>query len=285
MMEEIFETLGFKPEESRAYLTLLDLGGASSGSALAKAMDLPRASVYGYLDKLVAGGLVNQSLSSHQSSDSIPLVGTPKRTGKTFIAEPPERLRLLYKRKIDHLKTKEKLLDTIIPSLEEKSGTNLYRPRIHIFEGRNGMETALQDFLKYDNLYISSFWSIKAAIQATSEDFFWYINKERIKKNSYIQAIWPQNQVIDIKRYPSLGVGPEFKREIRIAPKGLESDMGYWSYANKVLFCSSNTENFSFIIESAELHRMINTHHIALWNISSPLIANPEDMRPFLDDI
>ncbi|MEM7651009.1 MAG: hypothetical protein AAF204_02860, partial [Pseudomonadota bacterium] len=184
----------------------------------------------------------------------------------------------------EDLRQKEKALDVVIPELEKRAGMNFMRPRIQFFDGRDGMETALQDFLLHENVHIYSFWSIKAAIEATSEDFFWYINKERLKKNIYIDAIWPRNQIIDVKRYPALGVGEEFKREIRIAPEGVESSMGYWAYANKVLFCTSSAESFSYIIESAELYEMIVNQHKVIWDLSAPITPAEQDMKPFLDD-
>ncbi len=268
MIEEAFKTLGFKEEEAKTYLSLLDIGSASGG-ALSKKMGIPRPTVYGYLDRLVNGGLVTQSL---------------KRGVKIFVPEPAERIRTLYKRKIEELNQQERKLGDIIPLLEKSSGMNLMRPRIHLFEGRDGMETALQDFLSYENILIHAFFSIRSAIDASSEDFFWYINKERLKKNTYINAIWPHNQVIDIKRYPALGSGEEFKREVRIAPEGVISSMGYWAYADKVLFCSSGTESFSFIIESAELYEMMVNQHKVIWDLSKPIDVRKEDMQPFLDD-
>ena len=268
MISDILETLGFKEEEVKTYLSLMD-AGPSTGGDLAKAMGMPRPTIYGYLERLIAGGLVTQSL---------------RRGVKIFIPEPGERIRQLYKRKIEDLRSKEKALDSVIPELEKRAGMSFMRPRIQFFEGREGMETALQDFLLHKDIFIHSFWSIKAAIEATSEDFFWYINKERLKKNIYIEAIWPRNQVIEIKRYPALGVGEKFKREIRVAPEGVDSSMGYWAYANKVLFCTSSAESFSYIIESPELYEMIVNQHRVIWDVSEPVSPKPEDMQRFLDD-
>ena len=70
----------------------------------------------------------------------------------------------------------------------------------------------LWTFYPHPGTKIFGFWSIKAAIEATSEDFFWYHNKERIGRDIYMDVIWPPEQTIDVKRYPSLGVGEAFKR-------------------------------------------------------------------------
>lgn len=268
MIEDVFNVLGFKEEEAKVYLSLLDQGPSSAGD-LAKIIGMKRPTLYGYLERLVEGGLVTQSL----------------RGGiKVFIPESGERIRALYKRKIDDLKSREKSLDDIIPELERRAGMSFMRPRIQFFEGQAGLETAFQDHLSHPDTTMLAFWSIKSAIDATSEDFFWWLNKERMKKKVYIKAVWPPNQAVDVKRYPSMGVGGDFHREIRIAPEGVESSMGYWIYANKVLFASSRAESFSYIIESAELYEMMSNQHQILWNLSQPISPSEDDMKPFLDD-
>ena len=268
-IKEIFETLGFKEDEVKTYLSLLDTGAVSGGD-LSKKMGIPRPTVYGYLEKLVAGGLVSQSV---------------RRGVKIFVPEAGDRVRLLYQRKIDDLKAKEKSLDRLIPQLEKRAGMSLMRPRIQMYEGRDGMETALQDNLSYTGITMLSFWSIRSAIEATSQDFFWYLNKERIKRDLHLKAIWPQDQVIDVKQFPFMGSGPEFKRDVRIAPKGVEASMGYWVYANKVLFASSRAESFCMIIESKELVQTMSMQHKVIWDLSTPIIPKATDMKPFLDDL
>ncbi len=269
MINDILKTLGFKDDEIKTYLCLIDVGPCAGG-ALAKTLGIARPSVYGYLERLVNGGLATQSL---------------QRGVKIFTAESGEKIRSLYRRKIDDLQSQEKALDSIIPDLEARMGMSLMRPRIQIYEGRDGVETALQDHLHHPGIELRAFWSIKSAIEATSEDFFWYINKERIKRDIYFRAIWPPNQVVDVKKFPFMGVGDEFKREIRVAPEGTDSSMGYWIYANKVLFASSRTESFSYIIESAELFEMMSNQHKILWNISKAITSSKEDTKPFLDDL
>ncbi len=269
MIHDIFETLGFKEEEVRTYLSLLDVG-SSSGGDLAKKIGMPRPTVYGYLESLVRGGLATQSV---------------RRGVKVFTAESGDRIRILYKRKIEDLRSKEKALDTIIPELEKRAGMSFMRPRIQIFEGRDGIETALQDHLSYTKIMMLAFWSIRSAIEATSDDFFWYLNKERIRRDMHLRGIWPQDQIVDVKRFPFMGVGPEYKREIRIAPEGVEASMGYWIYANKVLFSSSRAESFCIIIESQELVQTMTVQHKVIWGLSTPFMAKASDMKPFLDDL
>ncbi len=269
MIEEIIETLGFKEEEAKAYLSLLELGSCPA-SELAKAMSTPRPTVYGYLDRLVAGGLVNKSL---------------RHGVKMFVPEPGEKIRFLYKRKIDDLRTKEKALDKIVPELSKLAGSSNVRPRIQFFEGRDGFESALQDFLNYPGTTMRAFWSFTALMDATSEDFFRYLNKQRVLSNIFARGIWPHNHGIDARRFPFMGTNAELMREVRVAPAGSDTQMGYRIYANKVLFSSSRAESYCFIVESPELAHLMTVQHDALWSISKPMQTNPKDSQKFIKEL
>ncbi len=269
-MQEIFDTLGFKEEEVKVYLALLKNGSASA-SDIAKKVARPRPTVYTYLESLIQGGLVSKSL----------------RNGvKIFVPEPTERLRFLYDRKIEDLKHKKKRLETVIPELEKHIGLNLARPRLQFFEGRHEVENAHMDMLSYSNMEVRVFWSHQAALNAISEEFFWYYNKERIKKNLFVKGIWSPTQIINTKRYPFMSVGKEMKREVRIAPETLSFSMSCRIYANKVLYFSSNIEQFCFILESAEFSETIASQHETIWDISTPHEATKiSESKPFLDDL
>src|ERR1700750_2470660 len=119
MINDIFQLVGFKEEEVKTYLFLLDRGACPAGD-LAKHIKIPRPTLYGYLDRLVQGGLVSVSQKSGV---------------KIYIPEPGDKIRRLYKRKIEELKDKEKSLDTILPALEKHAGATFLRPKMQFFEG------------------------------------------------------------------------------------------------------------------------------------------------------
>ncbi|MBP7721024.1 MAG: hypothetical protein KA155_00660 [Alphaproteobacteria bacterium] len=270
MIDELFQTLGFKEEEVKTYLALLD-HGARTGGDLAKIMGAARPTTYGYLERLMAGGLVTQS---------------QRRGVKIFIPEPAEKIRLLYRRKIEELRGKEKSLDAVIPELEKRSGANLFRPRMQFFEGREGIESALTDILNVPaGTMTLSFWPIKATIDATSPEFFHYLNAERIRRDIHVQAIWPRTQVVYVRNFPFMGAGKGFKREIRIAPESVEFKMGYWICGNRVVYISSRAESYGFIMESAELAQTMATQHQVIWGISEKLEFDEKHTKNFLREI
>ena len=122
-------------------------------------------------------------------------------------------------------------------------------------------------------------------IEVIGEDTFRYLNKERIKRNIYTQAIWPNTQLVDIKKHPYLGVGEEFLREIRIAPEGIDFSMGYWIFENKVSFVSSAKEAFGFIVESKELVEMLSSQFDLIWKQSKTITVPKKYTEGFLKEI
>ena len=76
-------------------------------------------------------------------------------------------------------------------------------PKFQLFEGKEGMKLVLKDMLLYRDIETKSYWPIKAMLEILSEDFFKTLNKERIQRHLITRAIWPQNQIVDIKKHPT----------------------------------------------------------------------------------
>lgn len=271
MMQEIFEALGFREEEVKSYLTLLDTGPVSAGN-LARRLGAPRPTVYGHLERLVRAGLATEGM---------------RRGVKVFAPEPAEKLRFLYARRIEEMRAREKALDALIPELDRRAGLNLLRPRMQFFEGREGIEAALEDVLTTmpPGSMTLAFWPIRASMDVTSAEFFRWHNVERIRRDIHIKGIWPRTQGVDIKRFPFMGHGQGFKRELRYAPEEVEFTMGYWVYGSKTTFISSRAKSFGFTIESAELSALMSTQHQMIWKISEPVPFDPGDVQAFLKEV
>ncbi len=266
MLEDILSTLNFKNEEIKTYLQLLKTGPVTAGN-LAKKMGVPRPSLYGFLKRLQNKGVVTQSI---------------KWGVKIFTAEPPERINLIFRQHIENLQEKQQLYQKILPELKKQTLFGFTTPKFFLYEGKEGIKHVLKDMWLYSGIETQSLWPIKTMLDILSPDFFWNLNKERIKNDISIRAIWPADQVVKTKAHPYLGVGKEFKREIRIAPKQMSFSTGYWLYANKVAFISSYEESFGFVIESKELVDMLLSQFEMIWNISKPLKVDPKDTEPFL---
>lgn len=250
MIEDILKKLGLRDEEMTAFIFLLENGSQTAGN-LAKKTGISRPSLYGFMHNMQKQGLVIES---------------QKNKVKTFTASSREKVIALFDEKIKELEKSKVSVEKIYSQILSSGAT--VNPKFQLFEGREGMKQVLKDMLLYRDTETKAYWPIKAMIDILSEDFFKTLNKERIQRNIYTRAIWPENQIIDIKKYPYLGTGEKFLREIRVAPKNIGFSMGYWIYGNKVAFISSKREAFGFIIESKELVEMLSSQFDVIWGLS-----------------
>lgn len=249
-MEDKLKILGLKDDESKTLFFLLREGPHPAG-AIAKHLNIKRPSLYVYLKNLLASGLITQST---------------KNGIKIFSPITKEAFELIFDQRIIEIKnTKETFFNTIE---EIKKNKTWEKPKIQIFEGPEEMRNLARDFLLYRDIETQSYWPIKSMIEVLGVDFFKDFNQERIKRNIWVNAIWPENQKVSNDKYPFMGAGEEFLREIRIAPKEIDFSMGYWIYENKVAFISSKKSNFGFIIENIELADMLRSQFEAIWQIS-----------------
>lgn len=269
MLDEIFEKLGLKKEHSNVYLVLLEDGVMTAGN-LAKRLNIPRSTLYGLLNDLAQGGLVLQS---------------EKENVKLWQAVNPENIKTIINEKINTLENTRSNFDVILEKIKSSQKTDFVSPKFNYFEGTEEMRVMLKNVLLYDNLYTELCWPVKDMIKVVGSEFLYEFNKKRIRNNISIRVIWPTDKIGDITKDIFLAPGKEVKREVRIAPEGVDFSMGYWAYGNKVIFMSSKKENFGFIVESKKLRQLLKTQFEILWNISKPLKEEPEMAKKFLEEI
>jgi sugar-specific transcriptional regulator TrmB len=267
MIHTVLEKLGINDEEVRAFLFLLENGEQTAGN-LAKKTGISRPSLYGFLRKLEQKGLVIES----------------QRNGvKTFLANSEAKLKSLLDDRIKDLEKGKLEFEKIFSQIKE-GGLN-GGPQFQFFEGKEGVQHVLRDVLLYRNIETRSYWPIKSMLEILGEDFFSRLNQERIRRKIYVRGIWPERQKVDLKNHPYMGVGENFFREIRIAPKEVDFLMGYWIYENKVAFISSKKESFGFIIESREFVEMLSSQFEVIWKLSKTMPSEPEYTNEFLKTI
>jgi sugar-specific transcriptional regulator TrmB len=269
MLEQILKRLELDNEAVKTYLHLLEVG-PTTASQLAKQLNIPRPSIYGFINRLEEKGLITESKNLADV--------------KVFTAEPPEKIKFLFEQKIEDLKKQENLYEQLLPELIDRK-LPYSVPNFQLFKGKEGVKHALKDALLYSNLQTYSYWPISDIIEVVSDEFLWWLNKERIKNNLAIKTIWPRSKAIDLNTHPYMGVGEEMKREIRIAPKNVDFSMGYWIYGRKVMFISSKGEGFGCIIESPELVEMLLSQYMVLWEMSKPVTMKEGALEPFLEEL
>jgi hypothetical protein len=122
-------------------------------------------------------------------------------------------------------------------------------------------------------------------IEALGSEFFETLNKERIKRKIYTYALWPESSVVSLDKHPYIGYGPEFYREIRVAPKGVDCDFAYWAFEDYVAFVSPKHEAFGFVVQSKALVQMLNTQWQFIWNLSTPFTDDSDAPAEFIKSL
>lgn len=135
------EKLGLSEKEARVYLAALELG-ANSVQNISRKAGVNRATTYVILESLVGKGLI----SSYEQG---------KKT--YFIAEAPEQLDRLLKKKEKEVEERRQDLTKIIPELKAIYNLAGSKPRVKFYEGKEGLKAMQQDTLRSQIREIFSF--------------------------------------------------------------------------------------------------------------------------------
>ncbi len=268
MLEEILHDLNLNAAEIEIYTQLLKNGGTTAG-ILAQKIGMARPTLYDHLQKMSEKGVIEKSLKSGV---------------RYFYPKAPHELNSLLTQKIKHLQHNQAGFEKIIPQLAANFGA-LVKPKFMVYEGENALKHIFDEILHYRNIETFSFWPVRNMIEILTPEYLSMHNKERIRNNTWIWGIWPERQKIDVKKFPFMGSGKSFCREVRVAPPGIDFELSFWAYADKVAFLSSKREGFGFIVESPELVGTMKTMWKLVWSQSNPLSYNSEFTKKFLSEI
>ena len=145
------------------------------------------------------------------------------------------------------------------------------------------MKQITQDMVRwYKDIETVSFWSANSVVKTLGREHFADSNRKRIRNGISIRAIWPKDERVDLKKYPFFGIGGRHLRTVRLAPKGMQWEMSYWVYEDKVAFVSSRKEMFGFLVQSQDFANMMRTQFETIWAISRDFNPQPELTDGFL---
>ncbi len=255
-------------EEEKVLFSSLFTHGEQKVQELAKNSSIKRTTIYGVIERLLDKNLIEE---------------ITKQSVKTYRVLEKENIKKNLDTKISTLWETKSSIDKLFSSLN--TGANK-KPELKFFEGKSGVQHVLNDLILYKNTETESFWPIKKMLKVLGADYFNFLNKERIKRNIFTRAIWPENQIIDTKEFPYLGSGEEFLREIRVAPKQIDFSVGYWIYEDKVAFIACDNEPYAFILKSEIFVEMMKMQWNLVWNLSKPLKQEQnKETKKFIENI
>lgn len=267
MLRKLFEELGLTEQAHRVYLSLLE-NGASSARTLAQNLSIPRPSVYDTLNALIRKGLI---------------IEREEENKKFFQVDDVKNLPRLLSERMDALKSEQKELERLLPLISKRASS--IEPKIKFYAGVEGVQQVLNDMLWYKNIETLAMWPISEMIDALGKEYFEKLNRRRIPQNISIRAVWPDDKRVSFKEHPYTGIGKGHLRDLRVAPKGMSADMGYWIYADKVAFVSSRKESFGFVIHSCDFAEMMKSQFEVLWKASKPMKPEPKHTDAFLKTV
>ncbi|MCF8078163.1 MAG: helix-turn-helix domain-containing protein [Desulfobacterales bacterium] len=238
MVIEQLKRIGLSGKKGRFYLAALELGEAPV-IEVAKRADIGRTTAYNILSRLVEEGLLTQI----------------QKAGRTFVvAEDPEVL-------LNHLAERRRNLVSAMPEIRAFFNRSKIKPRIHFYEGKEGIQTVLNDTLKCQSPVHRGILSMKELLQTPGPDFMHRHVARRIEAGLKIRVIRSaEEDVGDIWK-----TSKEELREARYAPRGTIFTMTLYIYDDVVAMISSLRENFAVRIESQEFARLQETLFENLW--------------------
>lgn len=132
MIQKFLQDIGLNQKEADIYLALLAVDSASA-LEISKKTNIKRTSVYPVIEGLIKKGLASE-------------VAVGKKN--EYQAEPPEHLQTYIENERSRLNEQVQILKDVVPRLKGISRDSAERPIIKYYEGREGILSAIDDFLE-----------------------------------------------------------------------------------------------------------------------------------------
>lgn len=228
ILEDQLQQFGLTPKQSLVYLATLKLG-TTTPAKIALTAHLNRSTTYVILRELVEQGLIMQS---------------DRHNKKTFTTVPAERFVSLMEFRAKQYTQMADKARKILPELKSMMNMNVLTPKVQIYEGKKGMQTAYEDTLTSHEI-IQAYASVDD-VETTLPDYFPDYYKRRAKKKIHIDAIFPNTAM-------AITLHQRDKREDRtsllVPPDAYQFSPEINIYDHKVAFFSWR-DQFAMIIES-----------------------------------
>ena len=223
MLEKELKELGFDEKEAIIYIALLELG-PSPVAMIAKKTGIKRTGIYYDLENLKEKGYISETIENKK---------------KKYIAEDPERIKTIFQGRVERL-------NQIIPDLTNLATTNLSKPSVRYFVGKEGLKTMF-----WDSLSLQKKSEILAFVSDEPEkalpEFTKAYRTKRIKKKILYKGIIKENKrAKELKRHSK-----RLYFEFKLIPESLfDPKLEINIYGNKIVFASFEYELLGVMIES-----------------------------------
>lgn len=242
MLKELQE-FGLSENEARVYLASLEIGKATADE-ISKHSKVKRPTTYVQIESLMKKGLMSS-------------VEEGKKT--FFTPESPDYLRRLFEKNHEELARRGKELDQALPELAHMFEAAGNRPRVRFFEGREGIRTMREEFLKVKNKKLFVIFSQDILESVFGKEELASYSKKRAAAGIHSRAIYTHSRGKFKDAHPPL-TERRFIPENKLA---IETDIIIFD--NKTALTSLRGKLFGVIIESEEIAKSIRSVFEILW--------------------
>lgn len=242
LLEEL-KNIGLGEDEATVYAAGLELGPASV-LELARKTGVNRTTLYAVLDRLLAERLFAKTIAG-------------KKT--LYVAEPPEKLKILLQERLS-------TLNTVLPELLLLGRKGVFKPTMKYAEGIEGIKNVYRDSLQSKEKTVFAFVGVeRLTAQSKVLNEFWE-NEYRIRRK--------QNGIHGKVIIPDNAEGRALKaknethdRESRFVPASTYNFEGEILLFDNVVCFISYTENeeFALSLESAAIAKTIKMIWQIVW--------------------
>ena len=244
--------LGLSPEESKVYISVLELGG-SYASNIARKAQINRATCYHTLDNLLKKGFI----SSYTKGKVL-----------WFNAESPEKIIQAQKEKLERAKN-------LIPQLLSISNTLTFKPKIRFFEGVEGVKVVFEDVLESKEKEILGYTNLNELGEIFSDYLRNYCKRkiEKKIKTSYLSPATGEGVDVIDQYYPK-NYDRNLVEILLVNRKEFSFENEISIYGNKVAVISLNPEEpMALLIESPTFAKSMRSIFNLAWLGATAFIA------------
>ena len=240
-LKQSLESLGLSGNESKIYLSLLDLGSTLAGE-LTKHSGVNRTNVYDALERLIEKGLVSYVIKANR---------------KYFEATPPKKFLSFIEEKEQQIKEKKLLITSILPELEIRRKLSKEPQEATIYKGKRGLQSITEDILskKQPMLVFGAEGKFIDTFQHYAEQ--WHMRRGKLKIPI---------KIIFNERLHGQKIQSKFPfSQIRFTSKD-ESPATTWVYENNVAIIVWGEQPIATLIRSKQVAASYRTFFEVLWN-------------------
>ncbi len=234
---------GLTNDEAKLYLAGVKFGEASL-SKLAKEAGIKRTTAYLVASRLEEKGLMGK----FKTKDSL-----------KFVITAPEKLEKMAQQKLTNIQE-------ILPQLNLYSEKFRSKPKVSLFEGKDGYLSIFDDPLQYTGITIRAIGSLQNVRKVITTEYDEnYFVPERLRKGIDFKGIYLKEEIEDLSLTATKN--EKERRELKILPKKYAQKTFKMIYENTIVEFTSKKELVAFKVVSPEIAKAEKARFDLTWDL------------------